>query len=796
MFPATHDFFDSMSFLSRYQCLLALAAALGLFALESLQNVKRIEALSSREGGFSFVTPDKSSRTGYAHGVRNLIGSDRNDDLHWVINSQLAAERNDFRLREVDYDNAPDGRESHWSSVYSWWIRLLAWGEPSRMEWSMLVANALLGALALVVVALLFQRNFGGSSGVVVCLCFSGFIPLRDVFKVGMGDHHAAAIFAVMLMVSFLLVGLTRAVEGRDARLLAGASAAFGALAMWINVVSVLPVFLGIGVAAICIRIWVRSSDSVGLGNYFRLWCRCTAGLSLLAYLIEYAPSKFAWRLEVNHPLYSLALLGTGELLGLLFASKPKTRRRWIRGAFACVLALQLPLAIVLFRSTVFQVADPFLMAVHERYIMEFQGLWANVLVMGSKLRLLAMVLPLLLLPALTWLLFRMKRASPEFAGMLLAMGPACILFVLTLFQARWWSALAALTMLPLALAFAGGAKRYTNRSIQLFAGACLLPGLIVFGMVAFTYGTATPREEARVYERSIAHYLRARAADEEIVALASPDATTNLIYYGGAKGIGTFYWENNEGLKRAASMFAAPSLEIARARLSAAGVTHLLVYSWGGFEKEYLDLHRDFSEEVVDGKAFLMRLMEDQEIPQWLRPIPFQLPKEAKGMAVIYQVVPEMSPGQLASRRFEYLLEMGLGRAAHALEASLKDQDDLSAQVSLCRLLALQQRGNEFRVRLDKLRGAVVQPEADLLLEDEIRLAGVLLVASRAAEAKRHLEHALSRLDREALRELNAETIRHLWDLADALELDANEADLRTYSIALLPSRLRQAGK
>lgn len=47
----------------------------------------------------------------------------------------------------------------------------------------------------------------------------------------------------------------------------------------------------------------------------WRVW-GCAAGLaSLFFYLLEYAPAHFSMRLEVNHPLYSLALVGAGDVM-------------------------------------------------------------------------------------------------------------------------------------------------------------------------------------------------------------------------------------------------------------------------------------------------------------------------------------------------------------------------------------------------------------------------------------------------------------------------------------------------
>ncbi len=62
-----------------------------------------------------------------------------------------------------------------------------------------------------------------------------------------------------------------------------------------------------------------NSDEKASLGRVdptlWRVW-GCAAGLaSLFFYLLEYAPAHFTMRLEVNHPLYALALFGAGDVL-------------------------------------------------------------------------------------------------------------------------------------------------------------------------------------------------------------------------------------------------------------------------------------------------------------------------------------------------------------------------------------------------------------------------------------------------------------------------------------------------
>ncbi|HVU39314.1 MAG TPA: hypothetical protein VHC95_13350 [Opitutales bacterium] len=71
--------------------------------------------------------------------------------------------------------------------------------------------------------------------------------------------------------------------------------------------------------AAIAYGLTKNSEEKLPLGRadptLWRVWGASAGLASLFFYLLEYAPSHFTMRLEVNHPLYALALLGAGDVL-------------------------------------------------------------------------------------------------------------------------------------------------------------------------------------------------------------------------------------------------------------------------------------------------------------------------------------------------------------------------------------------------------------------------------------------------------------------------------------------------
>src|SRR5581483_11249045 len=85
-----------------------------------------------------------------------------------------------------------------------------------------------------------------------------------------------------------------------------------------------------------------------------------------------------------------------------------------------------------------------------------------------------------------------------------------------------------------------------------------------------------SPKDATGALMRDVAAVLRASQPTGDIVVLASPHASTSVGYYGRFKTLGTLYWENIDGLKKAASIFAAQSDAEAARLLRQYGVTHI----------------------------------------------------------------------------------------------------------------------------------------------------------------------------------------------------------------------------
>ena len=90
--------------------LMVVGAACGLVIWASVLRVRQADYVSGLVP--SAITVDPESPTGYLGGLRQLIVPEHNNDSYqWIAQTQQMLDRKEWRLRHVDYDNAPMGRD-------------------------------------------------------------------------------------------------------------------------------------------------------------------------------------------------------------------------------------------------------------------------------------------------------------------------------------------------------------------------------------------------------------------------------------------------------------------------------------------------------------------------------------------------------------------------------------------------------------------------------------------------------------------------------------------------------------
>lgn len=831
----------------------ALAVAVALLVIDSVPRLKLIDDLTaSRAANDAALVRQAASPTGYAGGQRNLILPELGSDgYQWVMQTQEMLAGGGARIRRVTYDNFPYGRPVHWSSPLRWWLAFVAWvyGGVTSQPLAIAVesvapwANTLLFLPLLLGVVPMVARRWGAAAASVAALGMVLVYPVFEQFAVGSMDHHGLAVGSGLLSVLFLVLGgagwirevaqlgvkaaapvkpQAWLLERPDARKWFIAAGVAGAAGMWISAPTQIPLLVAIGLGGCLSTGWLarNSRESFGVNAdpaLWRAWGVSGALSSLVFYLIEYFPGDFAIRLEVNHPLYSLAWLGGGELVcrasrwlagGRLSESK---RGAWIlAGSVAAVLVA--PIVLAAGRERVFLIFDPFLWALHTDYIVEFSGLMHRL--SGMPLRTVAVGISLVPLVAIPLAALLMKRGLPRplKALVLLTLVPGVVTLGLACMQIRWLGISCAVWLCGLVTGtFVAGLAWTQLRWTRLHlvaAGALLAAVLLPYGWQILDIGFSAAggrlvgeeSEVRKVVVRDVAHWLRTRLGGETGVVLSSPSPTSALSYHGGLKGISSFYWENRDGLKVAAGIFGAENEEQARALVASRGITHLVLFSWNTFAEGYVRLAHGWRvDHDVPKTAFVFQLLENQCPPAWLRAISYPLPEHSafqRQFVRIYEVVPAQTGAEALVRHAQFLFTEGNDGAAVAeLGAALAlEPQNAPGLITLAQAQLIQGRMAEFAGTFARVQENL--PRAGgLELEDLTSLAVLCDAAEDPGQARAVLTRCLGMANEASLRRLNRDVLFRLLFLARQLGVAETQPERFQLGMTLLPGEaMREA--
>ncbi len=809
-----------------------LASVLGFVTWDAITRSRHALLVTGSYGVTVDAPPlDPGSPTGYANGRRSLILPDRSmDGYHWIMQAQTMVAQGGWRVRHVDYDHAPGGREVHWAGPYRWYLVFLAWidrlwsGQPwgVAIERAALASGPVLLGVLLVGITPMLARRFAPAAAALFAFGAVAALPFYVDFVAGYADHHGLVNACGMLSVLFLLAadgnagewangGPGRTGESGRARRWVIASAVAAGGGLWISAATQVSVLIGIGLGGVALcwlgrrpagqaNVWTRHP------GLFRIWGVTGAGVSIMAYLIEYFPGHLGMRLEVNHPLYALAWLGGGEALcrlaRIMGGDPPARRQDLVAAVIAAAAVVALPVVVLLTRQDNFLVADPFLWRLHNGFISEFESMPNYLARHGYGWESIGQCLPLLLLaPAL--LLGTQRQRSPEARSALaLAVLPALFVLPLAWSQVRWWSLEYALLVPVQAAVFRTLRREGTGprwRVGALAAGCALLfvPGAI--SAVRQVIGSTEMIEDdiRALAERDVGHWLRQRAGAGRVVVAGSPTITTSLVFYGGLTGVGTLYWENAGGLKDAAALYAAPTDEAARAVVRRCGITHIVVVSWDGFEGVYTRLARGLEVTApIPPDAFIVRLLTAAVPPAWLRLIPFRLPRHPAldGQQVrIYEVTADQPPAEALVQAAGYYLEMGLGDTAGRLAPALAAQgENLAACATLAEIESRRGDSQAFSAALAQVVALLPGAKA-LPLDERVRVAAVLATARRFDLAGAELQLCLGQATEENLRQLSAGTLATLLALTSAAGIPWPDPARQQLASSLLPPNMRK---
>ncbi len=723
---------------------------------------------------------DPASPTGYAFGQRRFVPvSYSADGFQWIMQVGEVVDGRGPRVHFVDWDDAPEGREAHWSSGPVWWLAALAGLDHAVAGGPLPLAVERMAPLAspllLAVILLTFTPLVAGRFGSLGAIAFAGGLvfcgPVYGMFAVGYVDHHGIAAVCAALGVLFLAGGgggWVRGSPGGPRRWFVAAGFAGGA-GLWISAATETPVLVGIGVGALAGSIWTRAGDASDEPwrpdpALWRWWGFSGGAASLFFYLLEYFPHLPGMRLEVNHPLYALAWMGAGDVLSLACAGREPGRARLrdiARLLPGCLAVAVLPLVILLAGPRVFLPADPFLWAFHFDCLQEFRPFLARLA--QSSVIALAMTIgyPVVALAVLGGL-FVGKVARPEKTRLVLTAAPLVVATGMAFQQERWLGLANTLAVMAIVVALSLARGKPWMRAGFVAAGLLAHP---FYWPPFFLQPPSGLPADSRTFlaARSLAANLRQRLGPETGVIVGGPVVTSEMIYFGGFRGLGTAYWENARGLRATVEILGAATDETALALIRKHGVTHVVDASWDFFSTPADRLRRGLrrTSRPVSG-GFLDRL-EKGSFPGWLRPV---IAIAGRPNAIVYEVDFQQTPSRSLVNDARFFADM---KARPNAEAALKkaldrDPDDPSALIVLACLQAARPDPAGLASTMRRLED-VLRAGPALDAADQIDLATARLAFGNNDGARTALAAALSSLDERKLRRLGGSRIVFLVD-------------------------------
>jgi hypothetical protein len=347
----------------------------------------------------------------------------------------------------------------------------------------------------------------------------------------------------------------------------------------------------------------------------------------------------------------------------------------------------------------------------------------------------------------------------------------------------------------------AGVTSGWTNSRILLtgvFLGVAMLPRPLSVFYTWITNGwnyRASVNDVAQMVTRDVAHKLRARLGDERGTVLGGPTTSTWMTYYGGMRSISTFYWENAAGIALATDILGAtPSADgritaadSARKLVDINSITHIVLYSWDPMAVEYAG--------KTSTDVFARQLISGQ-LPSWLRPVPFELPKIPyfeDPWLWIFEVSPRQTNEESLVRKSQYYLATNpTPEAVAPLNTALQSRPDfLPALIQLANVQFAVPELGDFHATMKRIRNGM-RDTLGLQFEDEVFLALAFDLDADSAQARRALERALAKGEERSVRRLAPDpAVLMFVQLARRLGLDKDARGLVTLAERLLPPHL-----
>jgi len=688
------------------------------------------------------------------------------DGYLWNRHAEVLGKDGSWRLRDTDFDNAPDGRKVYWNSAFAWYLRGLGeiyrsvTHEPLRHSiFRMSIwANPILLVIALAVFATAAARRFGPLCGSVIAFAMVGIGSFYEGFMPAYPDHHGIIAFAclgTLFGIAWAGAGWVQSSDGTDfasprslkqARQGMILSAMCGAAGLWISTIST-AIILGTIGFGVLVAVFFFGRESVGLKSdekskltfhpeLWKTWSVWGAVASLIFFVLEFFPSEMSMHLEINHPLHSLAWFGGGCIIVSVsrWFIQPDAKRGpfpWrplVLPAIGCCIA---PAMILLGDARVYSPKDAFYWQLLKN-IVECMPITSLVEIRNLSWQQAIGWMPLLVIATGVLLCFRSVGRGTR--ALLVCMPiPIIVLIGLQFYQIRWGTVSGPL-YIALAAIFIPQLWRSMQRNrLAQVAAVGLIGGftyLTSFDALRFRFmpiyeqysgGTnlsLNSDQAMALLHRQMARSILDSAGDTPVVLLSSPNSSCMLSAFGGFRTIGTLYWENIEGLKAAAAGLNSQSDDETLAFVKKHGVTHISMMTWENFIEPYFHiLYPKPVPGITFENSFGKRALNDKAIPIWSQPLPFVVPPFCAGLNQTVLML-RVAQGQSLNEAKFHIAQYALVVQGRAQEAEtifkdiLKDAPDSNVvRIELSKIYFAQ---DKFREAVDEVSAAVksVAPE------------------------------------------------------------------------------------
>ncbi len=753
---------------------------------------------------------------------RLIVPDSGNASYEWLNQTREMAARGDFRVRHVDFENAPFGREVHASSPYRWLLGAVAWidhrikGGPfgAALEDAALITDPLIQFLLVVVTSAFVAWRFGAAAAALTAIGLVTLFPFATEFLAGVPDDRGLGQACLIWSVLPLLAGVGSALDGNAnaegrARRWFCIAGIMGGLGLWIGVTREVPVLAGTTIGGLLAAGVSRSRAAPHAPWPWRHWALGGAVTTLVCYLIEYFPNHLgSWDLTVIHPIYGVAWLGAGEMLMIvtpwLGGSLAGPRIRILGSSLLALLLLAaLPVAMHFAHTRGFLEEDislfKFTRIPGEAVAPTLSGWFSGD---GPNAREWAAILPLLLLVPATVLVWRRTSDLAARSLLALSLGLLGVFAGLAWRNLGWWSSLDAVLLL-LGIAVTSALSLPGKPKAAVWIGcACSallwLPGAVQL-WPSHHAGPENALTEAEVFgliDRDLSRWLAQRVDVRKATMLTPPDLTAPLHYYAGLRGVATLGLENREGIGAAIRIVSASTSDEALELITRRQITHLVIPSWDGFLAQYARLGMGQLEGSFLGQLHAWTL------PRWLRPVAYPLPsiKGFEGQSItIFEVVDEQDDATAASRLTEYFIEMEhLDYAINSSKALRRFPGNLSALVARADVDHAAGNNDDFNTAMEAvMRRLAGDGDRSLPWDRRVSLAILLAQGHQIEASRKEARQCLEEMDSTKLRSLQPLLLYRFQVLVRVLRLEMVDPGLRALALDLLPpaysSRLRQ---